>query len=131
MESISNKFENKYTNIKKILIGSGVSIVLTIVGLIIFSCLIAYTDVKESTIPTVVIIITAISILIGSTVAMSNLRKNGIINGAMIGLIYIMVIYSLSSLIEKDFALNTHSIIIIIASIIAGALGGVIGVNKK
>ena len=65
------------------------------------------------------------------TMATTNLKKNGIINGALVGLIYILVIYFLSSIIEKDFSLNIQSIIMIIASIIAGGIGGIIGVNKK
>ena len=62
---------------------------------------------------------------------MSNVRKNGIINGSMVGLIYILTIYILSSLVKGSFLLNTHSIIMIIGSALAGALGGIIGVNRK
>ena len=60
---------------------------------------------------------------------MLNLRKNGIINGALVGILYIFLIYFLSSIIEKDFSLNTYSIIMLISSIFIGALGGIIGVN--
>lgn len=131
MEKITDSFSNNQNNIKRILIGSGVSFAITIIGLIIFSCLITYTSIQENVIPTVTIIITAVSILIGSTISMSNVRKNGIINGASIGFIYILLIYLLSSIIESDFSLNIHSIVMIIASVLAGALGGIIGVNKK
>ena len=131
MERISETFSNDSSNIKKILIGSIVSFVITIIGLIIFSCLLTYTSIQESTIPAVTIIISGVSILIGSTISMSNVRKNGIINGAAVGLIYILLIYLLSSIIESDFSLNIHSIFMIIASILAGGLGGIIGVNKK
>lgn len=118
-------------NIKKILIGSGVSIVITIIGLIIFASLLTYTSISESTIPTVTIIITIFSILIGSSICMSTVRKNGIINGVFIGVIYIGVIYMLSSIIEGDFTLNLKSIIMIIGAVIAGAVGGIIGVNRR
>ncbi|MBO4816006.1 MAG: TIGR04086 family membrane protein [Clostridia bacterium] len=131
MEKITDSFSNNQNNIKRILIGSGVGFAITMIGLIIFSCLLTYTSISENTIPTVTIIITAVSILIGSTISMSNVRKNGIINGASIGFIYILLIYLLSSIIESDFSLNIHSIVMIIASILAGALGGIIGVNKK
>jgi len=62
---------------------------------------------------------------------MSNVRKNGIINGSIVGFIYILTIYILSSLIEGSFSLNTYSIIMIIGSVLAGALGGIIGVNRR
>ena len=62
---------------------------------------------------------------------MSNVSKNGIINGSIVGFIYILIIYILSSLIEGSFSLNTYSIIMIIGSGLAGALGGIIGVNRR
>ena len=62
---------------------------------------------------------------------MSTVKKNGIINGVLIGLIYIGFIYILSSVIEGNFVLNLKSIIMIIGAIIAGAVGGIIGVNRR
>lgn len=131
MIKISEGLSESGNNIRKILIGSGVSIIITIIGLIIFASLLTYTSIAESAISTVTIILTVISILIGSSISMSNVRKNGIINGSIVGLIYILTIYILSSLIEGSFALNTYSIIMIIGSVLAGALGGIIGVNRK
>lgn len=131
MVKLSENLTESGNNIKKVLIGSGISIIITIIGLIIFSILLTYTAVAESTIPTVVIIITLISVLIGSSICMYNFKRGGIINGAIIGLIYILAIYLLSSLIEGEFSLNKYSIIMIIGSILAGSLGGIIGVNRK
>lgn len=131
MIKMSETLNESGNNIKKILIGSGVSIIITIVGLIIFASLLSYTSIAENTIPTVTIIITVISILIGSSICMSTVKKNGIINGVLIALIYIGFIYILSSIIEGNFALNLKSIIMIIGAIIAGAVGGIIGVNRR
>ena len=131
MAKVSEVFSESENNIKKIIKGSLISIIITIIGLVIFASLLSYTSIAESTIPTVTIIITAISILIGSSLSMSTIKRNGIINGAIIGLIYISVIYILSSVIEGTFSLNTYSIVMIIGSILAGALGGIIGVNRK
>lgn len=131
MVKISENLGESGNNIKKILKGSVISIVITLIALIIFASLLSYTNVAESTIPTVIIVITIISILIGSSLCMSNVKKNGILNGAVIGLIYILVIYLLSSILEGNFGLNTYSIIMMIGSVLAGALGGIIGVNKK
>lgn len=131
MVKVSDSLSESGNNIKKILIGSGVSIIITIIGLIIFASLLTYTAISENTIPTVTIVITVISILIGSSLCMSTVKKNGIVNGAIIGLIYIGFIYILSSIIEGSFSLNTYSIIMIIGSVFAGALGGIIGVNRK
>ena len=131
MIKMSDSLNESGNNIKKILIGSGASIVITIIGLIIFASLLTYTSIAESTIPTVTIVITIISILIGSSMCMSTVKKNGIINGILIGLIYIGVIYILSSVIEGNFALDLKSVIMIIGALLSGAVGGIIGVNRR
>lgn len=131
MVKLSEDLSERGNNIKRIIKGSIISIFITLIALVIFAGFLTYTRISESTIPTVTIIITVISILIGSSLSMTTIRKNGIINGAIIGLIYIAVIYLLSSIIEKDFSLNTYSIIMITSSVLAGALGGIIGVNRS
>ena len=118
-------------NIIKILKGSAISIIITLIGLLIYSIILSYTSVAETTIPVTIIIITALSILIGSGLSTTKIKKNGIVNGALIGLIYIIFIYLLSSIVEKDFSMNLYSIIMIAGSILAGAVGGIIGVNKN
>ena len=130
MMRLSENLSESGNNIKRIIKGSVISIVITLIALVIFASLLTYTSISESTIPTVTIIITVISILIGSSLCMSTVKKNGIINGILVGLIYIAFIYILSSIIEGNFALNLKSIIMIIGAIIAGAVGGIIGVNR-
>ena len=76
-------------------------------------------------------IITAISILIGSSLGNIKIKKNGLINGGLIGGIYIITIYLISSILNWKFSLNIQSIIMIITAIVFGILGGIIGVNRK
>lgn len=131
MINMSENISENGNNIKKVIKGSAFSIIITLIGLLVYSIILSYTSVSESTIPTIVIIITAINILIGSTISTSNIKKNGIINGMFVGLIYIAIIYLLSSIVTGNFLLNITSIIMIITSVLTGALGGIIGVNKK
>ena len=131
MINMSENISENGNNIKKVIKGSAFSIIITLIGLLVYSIILSYTSVSESTIPTIVIIITAISILIGSTISTSNIKKNGIIIGMFVGLIYIAIIYLLSSIVTGNFLLNITSIIMIITSVLTGALGGIIGVNKK
>lgn len=118
-------------NLTRILKGSGVAIILTALLLIIYSALLTYTGISEDTIPVVIIVITALSILVGSFFSSINIRKNGLTNGALVGLIYILLLYLVSSIVSKNFGLSMYSIIMIIASVMAGAIGGIIAVNKK
>ena len=123
--------EGTSNNLVRILKGSAVAIVITLILLLIYSALLTYTSLNENTMPIFIITITVISILAGSLISSLNIRKNGLTNGALVGLIYILVIYLLSSIIGQNFSLNIYSIIMIIASVIAGAIGGIIGVNRR
>lgn len=119
--------ENKpFINILK---GIGISLLSTLILLIIFSIVLTYTNISESTISPVIMIITAISILIGSSICTINIKKNGLLNGGLVGGLYILLIYFISSLLNWHFTLNIQSIIMIAVSVIFGILGGIIGVN--
>lgn len=118
-------------NIKVIIKGSIISFISLLIFLLIFSILLTYTNLEESTIPIATIIINTISILIGSSIATIHIKKNGIINGIVIGFIYMLLIYLISGILNSDFALPLQSILIILFGIIAGGIGGIIGVNIK
>ena len=121
--------ENK--NLISIFKGVVISLVTTFILLIIFAAILTFTNIQENTISPVVIIITAVSLLIGSTIGNRKIEKNGLLNGAMVGLIYILFLYLISRILNGNFSLNLASIIMIIVSIFFGILGGVVAVNKK
>lgn len=124
MESSSN-------SIIKILKGSAISMITTLGLLIIFSVLLTFTNINERTIPTVIIMITALSILLGSQITTLKIKKNGIINGMAIGGTYMITLYFISSIVSKNFSLNKYSIIMMATGLLIGGLGGIIGVNRK
>ena len=128
-----NILNKKTTNSRliKILSGSIISIIISILGFFIFAIILTNTDIKEDIIPLVIIIISFISILVGSIISSKKINKKGIVNGALVGIIYISIIYFLSSLILVGFELNLYSIIIFIGSVISGMIGGIIGINFK
>lgn len=117
------------TNLMRIVKGSIVAIIITLILLFIFAILLTYTNLQENIINPVIIVITAISILIGSSISTLRIKKNGLLNGAFVGLIYILAIYLISSITGAGFTCNINSIIMMVAGIVAGMLGGIIGVN--
>lgn len=126
--------EKTQSNNKKlinILKGIGISLLTTLILLIVFSIILTYSNLAENVINPVIMIITAISILIGSSIVNIKIKKNGLINGGIIGGGYIIIIYLISSLINCRFSLDIQSIIMISIAIIFGILGGIIGVNKR
>ena len=90
-----------------------------------------YKNLSEQTINPVIITITGVSILIGSSLGTRKLHKNGMISGGIIGASYILLLYLISSIVNSNFSINWVSIIMIIVGLIGGIFGGVIGVNTK
>lgn len=123
--------ENTSKNYLYILKGVIISIIFTLIFLFIFSVLLTYTNISEKFINPTIIVITAISILIGSSIGNLKVKRNGLLNGAIIGGMYLILIYFISSVLSQNFAITLESIIMIIAGMIFGMIGGVIGVNKK
>ena len=114
-------------------IGKGllISLAFTLIALIILSAVLAYSSISESIETSSIIVINTISILLGSSFCIIKEKNRGMIKGIAVGGIYIGIIYILSSTVSMKFSLNIHSIIMIITSIIAGAVGGIIGINVK
>lgn len=125
---MENKLElNK--NIVCVLKGSVFAIAISLILLLVYAGLLTFTDISEATMTPVVITISGISILIGSSISSLKIKKQGMLNGALVGLIYIMFIYILSSILLAGFAIDTNSIIMIAVSVATGMIGGIIGVN--
>ena len=128
MNQTQIKEENMIINVLK---GAGIALLTTVILLIIFSLLLTYTNIQENVINPVIIMITAVSILIGSSIGIGKMKKDGLINGAIVGVVYMIVIYLISSILNWEFKLNIQSIIMIGIGIAFGILGGIIGVNRK
>ncbi len=122
---------NENKNIFIIIKGSIIALILTIIMLTIYALILSYTNVSENSMVAVIMTIIGMSILISSSLSNLKIKKKGIFNGAIIGLIYILGIYLISSIITGVFSLNSNSIIMIIVSILTGMIGGIIGVNIK
>ena len=111
--------ENK-SSIVNIIKGIVIAYFITFILLFLFSILLTYTTISESTIAPVILLITIISILIGSSISSSKIRKNGLINGGIIGFVYIILLYLISSLMQTGFSLNLYAILMIVFSILSG-----------
>lgn len=117
---------NRFVLIAK---GYAFSLIISLISLFIYATILVNTNIQENTIKPVVIIITGISILIGSSISSSKIKKNGIINGICVGGLYLSSLYILSSIAFCGFLFNLTSVIMIGIGIILGGIGGIIGVN--
>ena len=100
---------------------------ITLLLFLVYSLLLEFTPIPVSSIP--LFISCMLSVFIGSSLAVIKIRENGLINGGLVGLIYILVLYFLSSIFSTGFGLNGYAFSMIIFNIIIGMIGGIIGVN--
>lgn len=122
---------NQHMTLVSIIKGIVISFLITIPFFAAFSLALSYTDFPEKYVSTSVIITTVISIIVAGSTATSKISKKGWINGAVVGTIYMLVLYILSSISFKDFSITRQTITMIIIGILSGSIGGIIGVNLK
>lgn len=127
MNNVVKNYKDK--NIYAIFKGFLISIILSLFFIFLYAVILVNTDIQESTINPVIMIITGVSVLIGSSISSLRIRKNGILNGICVGGLYIISLYILSSIALCGFYFNISSVIMILIGMILGAVGGVIGVN--
>jgi putative membrane protein (TIGR04086 family) len=120
-----NKKTRFFTIGKSVLIAYIITFILTL----IYAILLSYTNISESTIPTCMFVINIFSVFIASSIAVIKIKENGLKNGGLVGLMYIIIMYLLSSLTSVGFAVSGYAISTIIFNILLGMVGGIIGVN--
>ena len=120
---------NKNSGFIIIIKGCVISLILSIVFMFLYAIILTNTDIQENTIKPVIITITGISLLIGTSICCLKTNKKGILNGVGVGGIYFIMLYILSSIILCGFSWNLESIIMILVWMVLGGIGGIIGVN--
>jgi len=108
-----------------------VSYIITIPAFIIFALLLSYIDFPEKYISSAVLIATIVSLLVAGSTATRNVKNKGWLNGAIVGLIYMLVLYIFSGLVFKNFTIDRQVIIMAVIGVLCGAIGGIIGINFK
>lgn len=101
---------------KNFLIVKGVvmAYLFTISQIFIYSIILATTSVPEKTIPICVFIFNILSVFISSSIISIKIKENGIKNGGLIGLFYVLIVYLIGSSISGNFGLTGYSITTII-----------------
>lgn len=114
-----------------ILKGLGVSYIFTFIAFIIFSIVLTFSNISDTTIPNVILVISILGIIIGSATCTKKASSNGLMWGAIVGVIYSLILYLLSSILLVGFSSNLSTLYLILSSVLFGAIGGVIGINLK
>ncbi|MBR1540964.1 MAG: TIGR04086 family membrane protein [Clostridia bacterium] len=89
------------------------------------------TSVSDSIMGNAIIGISAFAIAFGGLITSRKLEVKGILCGAIQGILYMVLLYFISSIASGTFALKVEGIVMILVGIIAGSVGGIIGANLK
>lgn len=94
------------------------SYIITLILFVIYAFILEFTDVPETSIPLFTFVVSMISVFIGSSLAVIKIKEKGLINGALVGLIYILSLYIFSSIFSTGFGLNGYAFSMIIFNVI-------------
>lgn len=111
--------------------GALVALAVTVGVFFIFALLLSYTGMPEDSIRYIAYITEAVGAFLAGIVPAKKIRRKGILTGGLCGVLYMAIIWVVSSLISDGFYFNLHVLIMLITSLASGALGGIVGVNAK
>ncbi len=122
---------NESMDVLSVLKGILAAYVVTIPVFMLFALLLTNIDFPERLITPVVVVTTIISVLFAGSTATVGSKSKGWINGAIVGFIYMLVLYFISSLVFNNFTVDKYVITMAVIGVLTGAIGGIIGVNMK
>ena len=107
------------------------SYVLTAIVFVVYGILLTYTETTEENIQIVVMMTTVISVLIGGIIASKGVNSKGLLFGMLVGIVYSIIMIMLGLSVLPVLKITYKMIMIIILSLSAGGIGGIIGINTK
>lgn len=108
-----------------------VSFLVTAILLFLSAVVVTYFSVPESVIDGIVLVITAFCVLWGGFRASRHLGRQGLLSGAVSGLIYVVLLYFIGSLIFGELTFAPATGLSMAIGVGCGAIGGIAGVNTK
>lgn len=111
--------------------GIGIAFAITCIVFIAYGILLTYTSLSEESLPMVSLICTAVSAAAAGYDWAACMKKKGLLWGALAGVVYGVLLYLITSLAADSFALELSGIMTLIVAAAAGAIGGILGVNRK
>ena len=106
-----------------------ISFLVCLLLLYIFSSILTYTNIKDTMLGIFVYISLVIAASLGGCLNSRKIKEKGIVHGAIFGLIYITVIYIFHCIIYSTVLFSFNVLAYYITCILAGVIGGVVGVN--
>ncbi|MDO4530608.1 MAG: TIGR04086 family membrane protein [Bacillota bacterium] len=116
-----------------ICLGKGMVIAFAITCIIFigFGILLTYTSISEDSLPLVSMVSAALSAAAAGYDWAMCMQKKGILWGIGAGAVYTVLLYLVTSLAGDSFSLTLSSVMTLLVALAGGAVGGILGVNRK
>ena len=114
---------------KKITKGVLLAFLLSLILICILAVVVYFSDIQDRTISTLVLVISAVSVAFGAYFLARNISGGGLLNGLVLALIYFAVLLLISLLVSGNVSFSQSNFLRLFSQLIAGALGGVLGIN--
>lgn len=122
---------NKSKNIKGILIGIFVSEIILTVLLSILAMIMSSSGILDDTILEIALtFICGVCTFFGSFVCSKIIGEKGLVNGIICSVIFFLILM-FSGVIITESNFTSFSVFKIVASVVFGIIGGILGVSKK
>lgn len=122
---------NNNANILALGKGILVAYLITVPIFAVFAYFISIMDFPQKYIASGVIITTILSLVVAGWTASRNLGCKGWLNGGIIGFIYMIILFILSSITYENYSIDSQVITMFAIGIITGSIGGILGINLK
>ena len=117
-------------NLILILIGLLASYIVSIPAFMVFALILANVDFPQRLVTPVVVIITVVSVLTAGAVSTRGVRSKGWLNGSIVGLTYMIILYLFSSVVYGNFAVDRNVLTMTVIGVLSGAIGGIMSINS-
>lgn len=114
-----------------IYIGQGVlrGFLLTLILLIVYSCIAYFTMFNAQMNSVFFVIVTALSVMYGTLYSVKKIQKKGWIVGFGVSICYILTVFLISGVSGRGFNITSYEVLRMTLSILVGVLSGMLGVN--
>jgi len=108
-----------------------VAYVITIVAFMLFAFILTYTDFPDNYMSTAVMVSVLMSICVSGWMSSKNIKRNGWLNGSLMGFVYILTIYLVRCFVFHDSSIGLKTLGWTLLAMVVGALSGIIGINVR
>ncbi|MCL2407640.1 MAG: TIGR04086 family membrane protein [Defluviitaleaceae bacterium] len=119
------------SRIMSVIMGVLIAYVITCVIFVGTALALTYTELPEASVPTIMLIAVAVSVVVAGFDAAKGAPRNGWLWGMAAGLIYAVILIIIETWISDRFSLDGRTVTSIALAIAGGGFGGILGINLR